>query len=67
MSQCCDHDHGEGGHSHGGPPQGKPVAMTPEQQAMMKKIETARKELIKIANFISSKGLKTKVAMFNEN
>ena len=41
--------------------------MTHEQQAIMKKIETARKELIKIANFISSKGLKTKVAMFNEN
>jgi hypothetical protein len=34
---------------------------------MMKKIEGARKELTKIANFISSKGLKIKVAMFNEN
>lgn len=40
--------------------------MTPEQKAMMKKIESARQELIKIANFISSKGLKTKVAMFDE-
>jgi len=41
--------------------------MTPEQKALMKKIEEAKKELVKIANFISSKGLKIKVAMFNEN
>jgi hypothetical protein len=41
--------------------------MTPEQQAMMKKIDSARKELTKIANYISGKGLKTKMAMFNEN
>lgn len=33
----------------------------------MKKIESARKELTKIANFISSKGLKIKVAMFDDN
>jgi hypothetical protein len=40
--------------------------MTPEQAEFMKKVERTRKELIAIANFITSKGIKIKSAMFNE-
>jgi hypothetical protein len=41
--------------------------MTPEQMEFIKKLEAQRKELTQVANFISSKGLKLKTALFNEN
>jgi len=40
--------------------------MTPQQLEFKKKVDLAVAELTKIANFISSKGLKIKTAMFNE-
>jgi hypothetical protein len=42
-----------------------PVVLTPEQIEFQKKVEAVKKELTTIANFISNKGLKQKIGMFN--
>jgi hypothetical protein len=67
MAKCCDVDHGApgAGHMHGRPP---PIQrpLTPEEIEFKKKVEAHRQELIAIANFISNKGLKQKIAQFQE-
>lgn len=65
MAKCCDVDHGApgGGHMHGRPPAPQ-RPLTLEEIEFKKRAEANRQELITIANFISSKGLKQKIAQF---